>query len=756
MEFKIFCKRFLILFSAAAFILSLQSWSVDTSYSPTKLSVKQGDTIISKTDSLYKRYIDSLFSLNLSLDSLRRMGLSEQVINSVDSLYKADSIAHIKVYTAKELKQMKRDSIRAYRDSVIMNMPRVLNTYVFDKEVIHTRMFAWRHNTYTNEQSLKPIDTTFNYHFHDLPFQREDLNGQYLGVSGSAALPFNYFLRESEDDYPFFTPYLTYTYRPDSHLFYNVKTPYTELQYTGTLFANREKGEDNIHILHTQNFTPKFNFALLYDRFGANGILKREKTDFRTLGITGNYLGERYVAEGGYLYSRLKRNDNGGVQDLRMIRDTTVDVRTIDVNLADAKQIIRRNTFFITQTYAVPIRWVAPRDSLGNKIKDTTSAAEGTTTFFGHYGEYTVLSRSYEDNIALTDSAGRALYNNMFFLNPTSTRDSTRLMRFENRAFIKVQPWGKDALVSALNAGLGHQMLSFYSFNPDYFISGDKNHIEHGLYTYFGAEGMMRKNLNWNALGKVDFAGYYKGSFSFNANISLSSWVIEKGIHLTASFHQSVKKPSYFFENLYSNHYIWENSFDKTSTTKLRGHLSIPKYNFEISAGYALLKNNIYLDSLGNALQYGEPMHIFSLSASKNFKLGPLHLENRILFQVSSKEEVVPLPKMVLNLRYYFQFWAVKNVLNVQLGADMTYNSKYYAQLYSPALGMFMNQEREKFGGTPYFDAFLNLQWKRACIFVKVENVLQGTPRREYFSTYGYIRPQRAFKLGIWWPFYIK
>ena len=149
-------------------------------------------------------------------------------------------------------------------------------------------------------------------------------------------------------------------------------------------------------------------------------------------------------------------------------------------------------------------------------------------------------------------------------------------------------------------------------------------------------------------------------------------------------------------------------------------------------------------------------MSILSGYIAKNIKVGPLHLENRLLLQTSSKQEIVPLPKVALNLRYYLEFFAVKDILNVQIGADMTYNTKYYAQAFDPALGMFYNQEKYKVGNNPYVDVFINLQWKKCCIFVKCENTLQGIPNNEYYSTYRYIRPQRAFKLGIWWPFYIK
>lgn len=709
------------------------------------------DTIVKTA---YQQMIDSLFELNLSPDSLKKMGLSDAVLFSLDSLRKADSIAQIKVYTPKELRKMKRDSIRKHTDSIIRNTPRILDTYLFADSIKYTRIFSWKHDTYLNNQEVLKIDTTFNYHFHDLPFHRDDINAQYLGVSGSAALPFNYHNRQTNELFPFFSPYMTYTYMPETLPFYNTKTPYTELAYYGTLFANRQKSEDNIKFLHTQNFTPGFNFTILYQRNGGGGLLQHEKTDFRTFSVTGNYLGKNYIAQGGYLYSRLKREENGGVEDLKMVSDTTIDVRTVPVYLSNANSIIRRNTFFITHSYGVPIRWKAQRDSLGNKIADTLSTGEGTATYFGHYGEYSVYSRSYTDNI--TDSVGRSLYRNIFLLNPTTTADSARVMNLENRVFLKIQPWNAESVVSNLDGGIGHQMLNFYGFKPEFFISGNQNKTYNNIYAYFGAGGKFRKYFAWNARAKADVAGYYKGNFALDAAMRFSSWAVKDGIHLTAKFSSSIRKPSYFLNNYTSNHHLFDFDFDKTTTTRIEGKLEIPHWGLEASVGYTLLNKNVYLDTLCIPTQNNDAMSILSAYIAKNIKVGPLHLDNRVLFQTSSKQEVVPLPKVAVNLRYYLEFNAVKNILNVQFGADMTYNTKYYAQAFDPALGMFYNQERYKIGNNPYIDVFVNLQWKRACIFVKCENVLQGTPNNEYYSTYRYIRPQRALKLGIWWPFYIR
>lgn len=743
----------------AAIALTLQSWSRPSSEKGRPNgdmflnleNVFAGDTVYTA----YDRMIDSLADLNLSRDSLKRMGLSEKVLFSLDSIYKADSIASIIVYSPKELKRMRRDSIRNYKDSVIRSLPRILDTYLFEDSVKYQRIFAWRHNTYDNNQNLIKIDTSYNYHFFDFKYMREDAGAQYLGVSGSAALPFNYFKREKEEIFPFIEPYLTYTYLPNTLPFYNTKTPYTELAYTGTFLANRQKSEDNVRVLHTQNFTPSFNFSLLYERFGSNGLLQREKTDFRTLGITGNYLGKRYIAQGGYLFSRLKRNENGGIQDMSMIRDTTVDVRTIAVNLSNASQIMRRNTFFLTHSYGVPIVWKAKRDSLGNKISDADNADKGTVTFFGHYGEYTTYTRSYTDRIDLSDEFGRAFYNNNFFINPTETFDSVRVAKFENRFFIKIQPWSDNAIVSKLEGGIGHQLMSVYGFKPEYFLQGNKSEKFNNLFAYFGAKGKLKNNFEWNALANIDYSGYYKGNTWIDASMKYSNWSIPEGIHLTAKLNSSLKTPSYFFQNYYSNHFVWNNNFDKSGETKLEALLEIPHWGLEAQFGYSLLNKNIYFDETGTPQQKSGSMHVMSGYIAKNFKVGVLHLDNKLLFQSSSDEDILPLPKFAANLKYYLQLVAVKNVLNVQIGANVTFNSKYYAQKYNPALGLFYNQKEEKFGNNPYVDAFINLQWKRACIFLKVENVAEGWPDREFFSTYGYIRPETSFKIGIWWPFYI-
>lgn len=659
-------------------------------------------------------------------------------------------------YTKKELKRMYRDSVWNYKDSVLRNTPRLLHTYVFDDTTKFKRMFLWNADTWFNKPvSIRP-DTTFHDWFTEQPHQRYDAGANYLGVSGSAMQYNNWFLRPELKVFPFFDYYLPYSYTPETMPFYNTKTPYTELAYWGTLFANKQLEESNIKFLTTQNFTPSFNFNFVYLRFGGMGMLENEKTDNRTVGITGNYLGKRYVAQGGYIFNRIKREENGGISDPTMVLDTLVDAKVIPITLNNAHNTLKRNTVFLTHSYGIPFKFLQKADSLGQK--EEKALGEGTMAYIGHSFDASVYSKKYTDDIPLGDSLGRALYNNQFYINPTTSADSMRVFKLDNRFFINLQPWAKEAIISNISAGIGHQYLSLYGFRQDFFLKGNSTEKQNNMYMYFGAGGKLKRYFNWNGKATYNFAGYYQNDFAVDGQMTFSSYPkkMPQGIHLTGKVNIALERPSYFYNNAYTNHYVWNNNFEKTTRTEIQGRLHIPDWKLEASVGYAMLKNNTYFDSLSIVRQNPEAMSILSAYVKKDLQLWKFHFENKVLFQVSSDEDVVPLPDISLDLKYYFQFWLVKNVLNVQIGANALYTSEYYAQGYSPALGVFYNQKREKIGNTPYIDAFVNMQWKRASIFVKYINAAQGWPDSDYFSSYRYIRSQKALKLGIHWPFYAK
>ena len=367
----------------------------------------------------------------------------------------------------------------------------------------------------------------------------------------------------------------------------------------------------------------------------------------------------------------------------------------------------------------------------------------------------------YKDNISSSDKLGRAFYDDRFYLNPTKSADSLRVMKFENRAFIRLQPWTSDAIVSKLDVGIGDKLCNYYSFQPSDYIQGRNNVLLNSVYLYAGAKGQYKKYLNWDADGQYTFLGYELNDFGINANVAVNFYPFRRDkqspLTLRGHFETNLKEPDYYEQHLSTNHFRWDNDFGKISTTKIEAFLDIPRWDLSASFGYGLLDNNIYYDNQGIVQQNTDPMSVMTATLKKNFTLWKVHLDHDALFQLSSNQNVLPLPMLALNLRYYLQFDVVKKVMQMQIGANGRYTTKWYAPAYNPVLGVFHNQDIEQYGNCPYVDVFVNIQWKRACIFLKAVNINMGWPNKsvDYFSAAGYIAPQRAFKFGIHWPFYI-
>ena len=772
---------------------------VELKDTPTRLQTR--DSLIEAGDSIQLHLLDSLYtkdSTDIAIrDSLAWFGslsrkeqkkvIKEQQLPIL--MARADSILN------------RRDSILAARDSVIAATPRILETFAVPDSMQYKRLITWTHDMYFNNIELHEQDTTYNYHFNDYPFYKEDVNVSYLGVIGSPVQTYNYFKREEEENVVFYSPYRIYNYSPDNLPMFNTKTPYTELAYWGTLFANQEKEESDIKILTTQNILPELNVTLEYHRYGGNGMLKREDVDNRTFVASTNYMGKRYLMHAGYIYNKIEKSENGGIVDNTWIRDTTVDVREVDVHLQNASNTVKKNTVFLDQTYRIPFNFInnigkkkemkaeqARRDSImasgdstaiseylemeQERLALEASAEEAdtvdrdiTTAFIGHSSEYSVFTKMYTDEIDSGESGqyGRDLYNNRFYLNPTSTADSQRVMKFENRLFIRLQPWSDDGVVSKLDVGIGDKLLHYYDFSrTQNYLSKGTNVVRNSVYLYAGAQGQIKKFMKWDAMGRYTFLGAEINDFMVDANLGFNIFPFRKArkspVSFNAHFNTSLKEPDWYQQHYLSNHYRWDNSFGKISETRIEASAAIPHWKLKATFGYALLSNNIYYDTEGIVRQNATPMSVMTASLSKNFRLWKFHFDHQALFQLSSNTDVLPLPTLALNFRYYFQFDVVKKVMQMQIGANAWYTTRWYAPAYSPALGLFHNQTEERYGNSPYIDAFVNIQWKRACIFVKLVNAGMGWPERsvDYFGAHHYIRPQRAIKFGIFWPFYIQ
>ena len=720
-----------------------------------------GDTLtiprdsLSPTDTLPVR--DSAFiadSIKAAQDSFRvwYASLSKAERKRYDYEQKLPAILH-----RQDSILRRKDSIQKRRDSIIENTPRILETPYLPDTMYYKRLVTWHHGRMYNNVETFQWDTSANYHFYDYSFMREDVGASWQGMPGTAVQTYNFFLRDAEDSPEFYAPYECWTYTPSSLPMFNTKTPYTELEYSGNLFSSSTKSADAFRVFTTQNILPSLNIALEMKRYGGAGTLKNDDTDNRTYFAAANYLGKRYLAHGGLIYNNITHQENGGVQDNMWIRDTTVDVREIEVNLASAANRFKKTTLFFDQSYRIPLEFIEELRHKGDTSWVKKDSVDMPTFFVGSASEYSEYTKKYVDN---TSTALAAFYNNVFNLNPSKSQDSLRAMVLDNRIFFRLQPWKEDFAISKIEGGIGDRLQNFYILRPQDYLTKPSPVQWNSVYTYAGAEGRIL-GFDWDAQAKFTFAGYEAGDFSLGANakLVLHPFRRHKNSPLTikAGVKSTLKEPSFYQQNFYSNHYSWTNNFEKISTTRADASIDIPRWGLSAGAGYALLVNNIYYNTLGAPEQNTVPMSVVSAYLRKDIVAGAFHFENRALAQFSSNSSVLPLPALALNLRWYAQFNVVDpSTLRLQLGINTRYTTLWYAPSFNPVAGVFMNQEETLYGNCPIFDIFINAQWRKCCIFVKYENATKGWPMdaHDYFTAHHYIQNPAAVKVGISWPFY--
>ena len=738
---------------------------------------------------------EPLDSAGLAMDTVRRLSprdslkalLDTALWDKLDSIYLADSTARAKAafeawyaglsrqerrkYDLEQKAKVKmaaadslakaREKRRNIRDSIAETTPRILETYALPDSLHYKRLVAWTRDPDFGRMQPYIPDTSYNYRFHDYPFLRSDVNATWLGVAGSPVQHYDWFQRRSDEGVDFYDAQEAWSYSHRTLPHYNTKVPYTELAYFGTLFAKQAKESDNLHLFTTQNITPAFNFALLFDRFGGSGILANEETVNKTTSVQVNYLGKRYTMHAAYIYNMVSRQENGGIRDIGMIRDTTVDSRDIRVTLSGAKSKIKKNTVFLDQQLRIPFtfieKWRARRDSTYSFNADSLNR-DITTAFIGHSSEFSTYTRKYTDNIS--DEFGSAFYRDVFRYGNASA-DSMRVMVLDNKFYLRLQPWSADGAVSRLDVGVGDRLRNYF----DSTLVRPQNHAENSFYLYAGAEGRLFKNAWWDAKARFVTLGHGVGDFDVTANAGFNFYPFRRApkspVSVNAHFESTLEEPTWYQQHLNLNHFSWDNQFGKISTTRIQGRIDIPYWRMSAEVGYALLGGNIYYDTEGIVRQNTSAMSVLSASLRKDFKLGPVHLDHRALVQVSSKPEVLPLPAASLNFRYYLEFVVQRNerrqnVMTMQVGADAYYNTAWYSPAWNPDLGVFHNQTERQYTNGPWFDLFVNVQWKRACVFIKYENAGMGWPllHPDYFSADRYIVTQSGLKFGVFWPFY--
>jgi len=635
-----------------------------------------------------------------------------------------------------------------------------LESYFFSDSLRALPSVQWTIKRDYNRIEIQPMDTTLTDWRIDYPIYRKGVGDISLGALGQASMPTDYFERSNSREFTFSQPYDAYTYNLENVPFYNLKKPYLHMTYLES--GQKKYREENFALTVAHNISPSTGFNINYKARGTRGQYDWSRTKNHNLSVAFSHTGKRYSVHAGYFNNHIEQRENGGVVGEWAIVDTTFEMPSgvpMRLSSSEAQNVYRNNAFYVVQSYGIPLLPVTESDF---------SIAHLPAVYIGHSFEYNSWSKIYSDKRAkYTDERGakddkgnfipteHEYYDN-WYINPTQTRDSIYERRISNRLFVQAQPWNRDGVVGTLDGGVGFDLYTYSQAALESFVSGRYHETKKSSFYVYGAvDGKIRRYVNWGADVQFYPSGYRGGDLSVGGHLSLTAKIKQRPLILDGSFRLEHRSPGFWQENLFSNHYVWFTPLSKETDSRFEVSLRMPDYAFEVGFKQGVVNDKIYYGADSRITQDDGAVSLTSVYARKDFRIGGLHLDHRVLLQWSSNQEVVPVPLLSAYLSYYYEFWVVRNVLRLQLGADCRYHTEFYAPGYNPALSAFYNQRDVETGNYPYTDVFLMGKWKRMRIFIKYQHLNMGLyGGNRYFSAAGYPLNPGMFKIGISWGFY--
>lgn len=545
---------------------------------------------------------------------------------------------------------------------------------------------------------------------------------------------------------------------PETWRYYNTTTPYTNLSYTSA--GPKRRSEEAVKVMFTQNVNKNWNVGFKYDLISSIGKYEAQKVENRNFRFFSSYSGEKYAINANYLYNKSDQLDNGGIEDDDHIWNPelhNIDKKeNIRVNLRAASTRIDENRLYINQKLNIGNVSVSRNDSVSEKLP------VGTAIHTLDLNRYRRLHNVNNLNKYYGEAPEDFFYPNIY-ADSTATRDSVYYTSFRNSFQLKFNEEANSLLRFGLRAYIANDIETFkYPASP--LVYGDFNtppqyrqndtllvttHIGGQIFKNLG------ENFKWNAGAKFYFQGYRTGDTELTGEMTSRFRIRKDTAGLFAHGGAYLVTPDFFTQRYYSNHQIWNNRFDPVQTYKIAGGISVPTRRLTLSAESKLINKYVFWNTQALPEQTSEFIQVLEFKLKKHLSIWNLHSDNTVLYQLSSHQDIIPLPEWFIYSSNYFENTLFK-VLFFQIGVDFRYNTSWYTPSYMPASGQFYMQKERKVGDYPMFDVFLNLQLKRARIFVKVDHVNEGwfPTSRDYFHTIHYPMNPLTLRFGVSWNFY--
>lgn len=542
-----------------------------------------------------------------------------------------------------------------------------------------------------------------------------------------------------------------YALTPEDIIYYQARAPFTSLY-----FVSAGQKEQLFRAIHSQNIKKNWNVGVNFNRADSRGFYTRQRGDNLNVAVFSWYQSpnKRYNMWASAIFNTMRAYENGSTEATNLFEPDYEKISrdAEPVNLTASRNLYRKNTLFLKQTY-----YVGRIDTSANENNGALPTNKVSYTLQYDNDSYTFYKTDSDPNNVMPPGI-----NNTEF-----TNDSTHVQHIKNEFIYSFFLRAKDTKVIKnelkVDAGIRQDFYKHQYFG----VKADRTNYEQSKFNYqnttvLGAAGYrFSSNIDFNLNIQQILQGENAGDYLYEAksNILLGKSIgrIELGAYVQN------QTPAAIFNYYHGNHYRWDDQdFKNTKIANLSFNYINDKYGLNAGAKYFLTSNYLYF-GLDNSNGYNSilpqqetaDISLIRIDIQKKWRFGKFVLENYLAYQKTDKNSVLRTPEFYTYNSFYFDNVFFK-VLKTNVGFDVRYNSEYANYFYSPATAQFYIDTNNpvSLSSRPVVDVFLKANLKRANIFVKYDFVNQGLFQKGYYTVNRYPMQDALLKFGVSWNFY--
>lgn len=627
------------------------------------------------------------------------------------------------------------------------------------KPTILEPSYSWTASQPLGLRVPSSIDTLqYNYHREFVPSMASDAWAS-TGNFGCAGINQIFFEREESSEFIFADALEHWIPNADNQKFYNTRIPMTLLSYSWG--GGRESGQDRLKGIFSGNAGKRIQVGAMLDYLYSKGGYDRQALKDFVWGFSGSYTGDRYELQASVATFNSVNHESGGIKDDAYITDPAslqggdpnIDAKAIPVNLSSAFSRVKGSQFRMNHRYKVGYyEEEQVNDSTINRTYIPVSSFIWTF-------DYKTNTHKFVNENATEDGE----YFENSYLSVDGTNEETKYWRIRNTIGIDMLEGFNKYAKFGLSAYATHEVRRYTqvcdtmltsSYKPENLTPFPEFDIEpKTIENLLWVGGQLTKQrgsiLTYGATAQFGIVGSVAGDIDVSGHLSTHIPLLGDTVSIVGEGFFRNTEASFLLKNYISNHFAWKNDFGKIRRFRVGGRIEIPRFGTTLSAGVENLQNYVYFNTLALPEQEGGSVQVFSASLSQNFRLGILHWNNRLTYQTSSNESVLPLPKLAVYSDLFLSF-TVSKVLKINLGVDCNYYTNYYAPAYQPSTMSFYNQTEKKLGNYPFMNAYADMKLSKTRFFVMYSHLNQGMfGGNNYFAALHYPMNPSRFQLGI-------